>query len=39
MSQVKSIKIEPDLLLMVPNNISKIGLIWLSHPQVIERKP
>ena len=32
-------KIELYLPFVVPNNISKFGLIWLSHTRVIERKP
>ena len=45
MSKVKSVKIELDLPLVIPNNkvnISKFHLIWLrhtQHAQVIERKP
>ena len=38
-TSVKSFKIELDLPLVDHNNISKFGLIWLGHIEVIERKP
>ena len=38
-SKVKSVKIVLILPLVDHNNISKFLLIWLSHTQVIERKP
>lgn len=38
-SKVKSVKIVLILPLVDHNNISKFHLIWLSHTQVIERKP
>ena len=38
MSKVKSVKIQPNLPLVIPNNIYKFGLIWWSQTQVIEQK-
>jgi hypothetical protein len=38
-SKVKSVKIVLILPLVDHTNISKLHLIWLSHTQVIERKP
>jgi hypothetical protein len=38
-SNVKSVKIVLNLPLVDHNNISKFYFIWLSHTQVIERKP